>query len=36
MEPFLDHLRFERGLSDKTLEAYAHDVTRFAQFAQSQ
>jgi integrase/recombinase XerD len=32
VEPFLDHLRFERGLADQTLMAYRHDVTRFVQF----
>ena len=36
VEPFLDHLRFERGLSDLTLQAYEHDITRFAQFARVQ
>jgi integrase/recombinase XerD len=30
--PFLDHLRFERGLSDETLAAYEHDVVRLAAF----
>ena len=29
---FLDHLRFERGLSEQTLEAYEHDVVRLAAF----
>src|SRR5690606_34135852 len=29
---FIDHLRFERGVSDRTLEAYDHDVTRLAVF----
>ncbi|MEX2584481.1 MAG: site-specific tyrosine recombinase XerD [Gemmatimonadota bacterium] len=29
---FLDHLRFERGVSDRTLEAYDHDVVRLAAF----
>lgn len=29
---FLDHLRFERGVSERTLEAYDHDVTRMAVF----
>jgi integrase/recombinase XerD len=33
VEPFLDHLRFERALSEKTVEAYAHDVSRMATFA---
>lgn len=36
VEPFLDHLRFERGLSEKTVEAYAHDVGRLAEFAAAQ
>jgi integrase/recombinase XerD len=35
VEPFLDHLRFERGLSELTLVAYAHDVARLAAFAAS-
>ena len=35
LEPFLDHLRFERGLSEKTLEGYHHDVARMASFARS-
>jgi integrase/recombinase XerD len=26
----MDHLRFERGLSDRTLQAYLHDVVRLA------
>jgi integrase/recombinase XerD len=29
---FLDHLRFERGLSDPTIDAYRHDVIRLAAF----
>jgi integrase/recombinase XerD len=33
VEPFLDHLRFERNLSERTLEAYRHDVVRMAAFA---
>lgn len=32
VEAFLDHLRFERGLSDQTLKAYQHDVVRLATF----
>ncbi|HEX5727721.1 MAG TPA: site-specific tyrosine recombinase XerD [Longimicrobiaceae bacterium] len=36
VEAFLDHLRFERGLSEKTLEAYRHDVVRLAAFARAQ
>lgn len=35
LDPFLDHLRFERGLSEKTLEAYEHDIARLAEFAVS-
>jgi integrase/recombinase XerD len=30
---FLDHLRFELGTSERTAEAYQHDVTRLAAFA---
>ena len=33
--PFLDHLRFERNLSEQTLVAYHHDVVRLASFAQA-
>jgi integrase/recombinase XerD len=29
---FLDHIRFERGLSEQTLAAYRHDVVRLAGF----
>src|SRR5687768_13310467 len=29
---FIDHLRFERGSSPRTLEAYEHDVTRLILF----
>ncbi len=29
VEPFLDHLAFERGLSARTLEAYGRDLFRF-------
>jgi len=29
---FLDHLRFERGASDRTLVAYEHDVVRLSAF----
>jgi integrase/recombinase XerD len=35
LEPFLDHLRFERGLAEQTLASYDHDVTRLARFAAS-
>ena len=35
VEPFLDHLRFERGLSENTLEAYRHDIVRMAAFART-
>lgn len=33
IEPFLDHLRFERNLAGNTLDAYRHDVVRMAAFA---
>jgi integrase/recombinase XerD len=32
VQPFLDHLAFERGLADQTLSAYRHDVVRLAAF----
>lgn len=32
---FLDHLRFERGLADRTLESYRHDVVRMVAFVAS-
>lgn len=32
LEPFLDHLAFERGLSARTLEAYGRDLVRFLGF----
>jgi len=32
LQPFLDHLAFERGLSDQTLTAYRHDIARLASF----
>ncbi len=32
VEAFVDHLRFERGLSDRTVDAYRHDVVRLASF----
>jgi integrase/recombinase XerD len=32
VQPFLDHLAFERGLADHTLSAYRHDVIRLAAF----
>jgi len=35
VEPFLDHLRFERGVAANTLDAYRHDVVRLAAFARS-
>ncbi|HKU38160.1 MAG TPA: site-specific tyrosine recombinase XerD [Polyangiales bacterium] len=31
IDAYLDHLRVERGLGSKTLEAYASDLTRFTQ-----
>jgi integrase/recombinase XerD len=30
---YLDHLRVERGLSPRTLEAYGHDIARLSDFA---
>ncbi|HKK27802.1 MAG TPA: site-specific tyrosine recombinase, partial [Gemmatimonadota bacterium] len=33
LEPFADFLRFERGLSDRTVEAYVRDVGQLAAFA---
>jgi integrase/recombinase XerD len=33
VELMLDHLRFERGLSELTIAAYDHDITRLAAFA---
>lgn len=35
VEPFTDHLRFERGLSDATVDAYRRDVVRMAAHARS-
>ncbi|CAN5860471.1 site-specific tyrosine recombinase XerD [soil metagenome] len=32
VEAFVDHLRFERGLSEQTVDAYRHDVVRLASF----
>ncbi len=32
VQPFLDHLTFERGLSERTLTAYRHDIVRLAAF----
>lgn len=32
---FIDHLRFERGSSARTLEAYQHDVTRLISYLRS-
>ena len=32
LAPFLDHLRFERGLSEQTLSAYRHDIVRMVDF----
>ena len=31
-EPFEDYLRFERGLSDRTVSAYRHDLSRWIDF----
>ena len=33
LEQFADHVRLERGLSDRTVEAYGRDMARFARFA---
>jgi integrase/recombinase XerD len=35
VEPFCDHLSFERGLSPRTLEAYRRDIERMAAFLES-
>ncbi|HYW07052.1 MAG TPA: site-specific tyrosine recombinase XerD [Longimicrobium sp.] len=35
VETFIDHLRFERSLSEQTVEAYRHDVLRMASFART-
>jgi integrase/recombinase XerD len=35
LERFVDYLRFERGVSEHTLAAYDHDVTRLAVFLAS-
>jgi integrase/recombinase XerD len=35
VEPFLDHLRFERSLAGNTLDAYRHDVVRMAAFVRT-
>ncbi|HSW30045.1 MAG TPA: site-specific tyrosine recombinase XerD [Longimicrobiales bacterium] len=35
-EQFQDYLTFERGLSDRTLAAYARDLTRWARFLEAQ
>jgi integrase/recombinase XerD len=32
LEPFVDHLTFERGLSERSVEAYGRDLTRFVNF----
>ena len=33
LEPFADYLRFDRGLADRTVEAYLADCSSFARFA---
>ncbi len=33
LDPFRDHLSFERGLSPRTLDAYSRDVRRFVDFS---
>jgi integrase/recombinase XerD len=35
-EPFLDYLTFERGLSDRTLEAYSRDLRKLLLFLETQ
>jgi len=35
-EQFQDYLTFERGLSDRTLSAYARDLTRWTRFLEAQ
>jgi integrase/recombinase XerD len=35
VETFIDHLRFERSLSEETVAAYRHDVLRMASFART-
>jgi integrase/recombinase XerD len=35
VERFLDHLRFERGLSEATVQAYEHDIVRLASFSRT-
>ena len=35
VEPFCDHLSFERGVSPRTLEAYRRDIQRMAAFLES-
>lgn len=35
LDRFYDYLEFERGLSPRTLEAYARDVTRLVEFLES-
>ncbi|MXW68354.1 MAG: tyrosine recombinase XerD [Gemmatimonadales bacterium] len=36
IEPFRDHLGFERGLSTRTIDAYLREARRFAAFAASE
>lgn len=35
VEQFVDHLTFERGLADRTLDAYRRDLERFLEFLES-
>lgn len=35
IQRFLDHITVERGLSNKTIEAYGHDLAQFAAFLES-
>jgi integrase/recombinase XerD len=36
VDDFLTHLRFERGLSDNTIDAYRRDLSMFVQFCRTQ
>jgi integrase/recombinase XerD len=36
VDAYLDHLRVERGLAPKSVQAYATDLARFASFAEAQ
>jgi len=36
MDVYVDHLKVERGLARKTIEAYAHDLARFGAFLEAE